>query len=1019
MPQKSKGTKPSGKPRKSVVSTDHHAPAVPSGPVGERALRAAAAATTQSRATVMPDSVWAFIVAAVAVLVTSPTLRGGLRFDDQSVVGSPGAAPGAPLSFAWTRDYWGRPMVDPQSHQSWRPLSVLYIRMLRTLASPTGVGEPLRGAMHDAAVAGDRDGLTALALDILGENNVTRNDTPLRAAAEYFEPLSVEQLGSPSWYHAGSTALHVVACELLRRLLSKMLPGCEWATMATSLLFAVHPGHIEAVTSIAASCDLLCTCFALGAILKFVSRCEPGRYPPSRAVVLQCGALCCCASLSKEPGIMTFAILFAWDVFFANAAPAADAVRLLSCKASSHSLGHDRARAARRILRRQALLATFAALVVVARVVAANGQQPPPFARHQNPAAAHPSVLVRALTFAHYAARHAAILAWPLPPTGLAHDWSFDAVPLVQSLYDVRNAGSLVMLAVLAHLIGRVQRESQAFARRSDRLREGPGNPDESDVIHRSEVQLACDPVGARVLGLSVLVLMFLPASNLLVPVGFAVAERILYLPCAGFCLISGSFLCRPFNELHSARVTDLLHQRSAKGPPGGDSRSVNRWIARAAKAGTIVLLSLCVVTTAQRCEEWTTDEALSAAGVRTAPTNAKMWQYRALHHLDQGYDHLTDHELAVANSLWYDFTDVRFALANNIILNQTGGGPTAPMPEKAKELLESIADLSDRFCDGDRTKATTFGSTFFRLYEAERREQNEEWAARRLDQATAYLAREPSGLRDMVLHLLNLDRTSEGDALIVEYLLRYPMDAAVVAAAGASAASNRQLAQSHRWLLHALRLQPTNADWHFYLANLVTAACEIDPSAVRVPDASACVDEAVTWLQTALMINKFHTGAQARLARLLGSHRQESGTAGTEESCDSHFARGHRAWEDGRLKEAEREFEACSSVQEVDTLAISVHNSALVQLRRGRGKAALSTLRRGLLKVAERGGKGQPEAILHYGIAQVSAATGDLEGATEACRTAGTGVCSLQDVLAAAHQYGEQTAAEDERTPQ
>lgn len=37
---------------------------------------------------------------------------------------------------------------------------------------------------------------------------------------------------------------------------------------------------------------------------------------------------------------------------------------------------------------------------------------------------------------------------------------------------------------------------------------------------------------------LALLVLPFLPASNLLFPVGFVVAERVLYLPSMGLCLL-------------------------------------------------------------------------------------------------------------------------------------------------------------------------------------------------------------------------------------------------------------------------------------------------------------------------------------------------------------------------------------------------------------------------------------------------------------------------------------------------
>lgn len=39
-------------------------------------------------------------------------------------------------------------------------------------------------------------------------------------------------------------------------------------------------------------------------------------------------------------------------------------------------------------------------------------------------------------------------------------------------------------------------------------------------------------------MSLALLVLPFMPASNLFFRVGFVVAERVLYLPSAGFCLL-------------------------------------------------------------------------------------------------------------------------------------------------------------------------------------------------------------------------------------------------------------------------------------------------------------------------------------------------------------------------------------------------------------------------------------------------------------------------------------------------
>ena len=47
-----------------------------------------------------------------------------------------------------------------------------------------------------------------------------------------------------------------------------------------------------------------------------------------------------------------------------------------------------------------------------------------------------------------------------------------------------------------------------------------------------------CQRRGLVLLSLSLAVLPFMPAANLFFPVGFVIAERILYLPSMGFCLL-------------------------------------------------------------------------------------------------------------------------------------------------------------------------------------------------------------------------------------------------------------------------------------------------------------------------------------------------------------------------------------------------------------------------------------------------------------------------------------------------
>lgn len=122
----------------------------------------------------------------------------------------------------------------------------------------------------------------------------------------------------------------------------------------------------------------------------------------------------------------------------------------------------------------------------------------PKFSLQDNPAAFHSSFRVRLLTFLYLAAFNWWIL---LCPVTLSHDWQMGSIPLMLSLSDLRNMLTLIAFLGLIFLAcrGIMDLESQ---------RQTP-----------------------LVLGFLLLTLPFLPASNLVITVGFVVAERILYIP--------------------------------------------------------------------------------------------------------------------------------------------------------------------------------------------------------------------------------------------------------------------------------------------------------------------------------------------------------------------------------------------------------------------------------------------------------------------------------------------------------
>ena len=66
----------------------------------------------------------------VAAYCYSGSIGGALLFDDEHVVTqNPDVRGVAPLAHMLMSDYWGKPIADPMSHKSYRPLTVLTLRL--------------------------------------------------------------------------------------------------------------------------------------------------------------------------------------------------------------------------------------------------------------------------------------------------------------------------------------------------------------------------------------------------------------------------------------------------------------------------------------------------------------------------------------------------------------------------------------------------------------------------------------------------------------------------------------------------------------------------------------------------------------------------------------------------------------------------------------------------------------------------------------------------------------------------
>ncbi|XP_033611533.1 protein O-mannosyl-transferase TMTC1 isoform X2 [Cryptotermes secundus] len=243
--------------------------------------------------------------------------------------------------------------------------------------------------------------------------------------------------------------------------------------------------------------------------------------------------------------------------------------------------------------RRAAKVLMSLSLLLVIRLTLHQGSLPK-FSNQDNPAAFHPCQHVRFLTFCYLAAFNCWLL---LCPATLSHDWQMGSVPLLTSLSDSRNIATCLFFGC-------------CFL-----------------VAYRGIADFEQQKHPPLLLGTLFLVLPFLPAANLVVTVGFVVAERVLYIPSLGMVLLL----------VYGAQLLwgVFLRQRSLL-----------------LCAGILLLLVFCGRTVA-RNRDWASRQALIRAGLKALPRNAKLHYNFANFLRDTGQLDLATRHYREALRLW------------------------------------------------------------------------------------------------------------------------------------------------------------------------------------------------------------------------------------------------------------------------------------------------------------------------------------------------------------------------------
>lgn len=322
-------------------------------------------------------------------------LHGAFVYDDAGSINKNVVVNGSvPWREVFTRDFWGTPMANVQSHKSFRPLTTLSFKLNWKLS------ERLR---------------------TLGTEQHTFGFNVVNIVLHSVVTALVTEAGA--YIFCGNSQTDLVA------------------QVVTGALFGLHPVHTEAVSNMTSRGELLMSFFFLTAFLCFARQVST---PPIRGFASLLGIYVLpwlCMSLSlfcKEQGATTLISLVIYD-FVHNHGCLRDYLQCL----------WRREMAAVAFFRRIVILA-IQTLLVCAWRYHLNGETSPDFIYNQNPAGFSTDRFTRIFSV-HWV--YCLYLRDALDPRFLTPDWSGQSIDLIESKDDPRVFGVLMLWAFSAYCL--------------------------------------------------------------------------------------------------------------------------------------------------------------------------------------------------------------------------------------------------------------------------------------------------------------------------------------------------------------------------------------------------------------------------------------------------------------------------------------------------------------------------------------------------------------------------------------
>lgn len=584
-------------------------------------------------------STHSLLIFVIGVAVFWNSLNGSFVFDDDSAVthNKDLRVDETPLLSIFSNDFWGYSMSSTVSHKSYRPVLVMTMR--------------LNYWIHE--------------LDVWG-------------------------------YHFVNVGLHGLVSVLLALVLADdlLLGSPHWATFA-GILFALHPVHCDSVASVVGRGEVLAALLFLVSFLCYrqCTRLETSRVS-SLLYLSICLALSFLSMLSKEQGLTVLGVCGGYEVLLNVVSISRERERERRGARGAIAQGskgvsddqktgvseEEKAKVAQKpglaslsasIIRGLLPGAMIRVIVLVSFLLLClwfrgwiMAWQPPVFRPMENIIPYLPDKVHRGYALLYVWFLNARLLLYP---SALSVDWT--GTPLPTSFFDSGVLASVLLLACMAGTIGvclwslvqgghnskdsdiqasemaqhvsarvgvKNERKSKSNSK-SKSKRKGVNNFSStlaSVVWHVTGGDADRADSSFQVLfGLVLLLVPLLPACHLFFYAGFIVAERVLYTPSMGFCLLC-TLLCRrlygwvtgistPLKQGgKSGRMSKSKRKKSKDGNVGNDVLS---GASLCCIATALLLFALLGQRTWARNADWSSPVSLLQADTTTNPHSQRL----------------------------------------------------------------------------------------------------------------------------------------------------------------------------------------------------------------------------------------------------------------------------------------------------------------------------------------------------------------------------------------------------------